>query len=58
MKEEALWRRRIQYQEPWQNPVTGIAKESRRGAGQRVSDDLNMKGNGGENNKLGFLDGD
>lgn len=48
MEEEALRRRRIQQQESWQNPVTGKAKESRRGARQRAFDDLNMRGDGGE----------
>lgn len=49
MEEEALTRRKkIQQQEPWQNPVTGKAKESRREARQSVIDDLNIRGDGGE----------
>jgi hypothetical protein len=48
MEEEALtWRKRIQQQKPWQSPVTGKAKESRREATQRVIDDLNIRGDGG-----------
>lgn len=53
MREEELWR--IQHQEPWRNLMTGIAKESRIGGIRSVSDDLNMSGEGGEKNKLGFL---